>query len=95
MTREEAIKRLELIVKHSEGGNYHYRIKANDWKKEDPETGEIKKHRVYLSIVETRENSKHYKTREYGYLDMLTGEYVAERNDLTRNFTFGGMTFEE
>lgn len=94
MTKAEAIKRLETIIAHSADA-YSYRIKANDWKKEDPDTGETKKHRLYLSIIETRSGSKHYKVKEYGYLDMLTGEYVAERNDLTRNFNMSGASFEE
>lgn len=95
MTKGEAIKRLEVIVKHSKGGNYNYRIKANDWEKRDPETNEVVKARTYLSIAETRENSKHYAEKRYGYIDNLTGEYVVEKNDMMENYNFGGNGFDE
>lgn len=87
MTKIYAIKRLETIVKHSEGGNYHYEVVASDWE------GYGKK-RTYLSIVETRENSKHRAERKYGYIDNISGEYVPDTNDLEKNFTFSGSRFE-
>lgn len=96
MTKLEAIKRLGTIVKHSTNSNYHYEVKANDWQKiDDKNGGAILKHRTYFSIVETREHSKHHAEREYGYMDMLTGEYYPGKNDLRENYTFSGMRFDE
>lgn len=87
MTKIYAIKRLETIVKHSEGGNYHYEVVANDWEG-------YGKNRTYLSIIETRDNSKHHVERKYGYIDNISGEYVPGKNNLEENFTFSGSRFE-
>lgn len=95
MTKDYAIKRLELIKKHSEGGNYNYRINANNWMKTDKETGEVVKSRIYFSIIETRTGSRHYKERDYGYIDTLTGEYFPGDRDLNNNYDFGGNGFKD
>lgn len=88
MKKEEAIKRLEMIIENTPASNgYNYTIKANDWEN-------YGKSRIYLSIVETRENSKHYKEKKYGYIDNKTGEYIADKyGDLEENYTFGGAAF--
>ena len=87
MLKEEAIKRLETIIENTANdGTYDYRIVANDWEN-------YGKSRTYLKIVETRRNSKHHVEKQYGYIDNNTGEYVAGKNDLNRNFTFGGSKF--
>lgn len=94
MTKDYAIKRLELIKKHSEGGNYNYKINARNWIKADKETGEVVKSRIYFSITETRTGSKHCKERDYGYIDTLTGEYFPGNSDLNNNYDFGGNGFK-
>ena len=86
MTKDDAIKRLQTIVDNSKNPMYDYEIKAKGWEN-------YGKSRTYLSIVETSKNSKHYKEKKYGYIDNKSGEYIADKNDLNDNFTFGGMRF--
>lgn len=88
ITTDEAKKRLNLIVKHSENDMYDYEVRMNVWEN-------YGKSRTYLKIVEIGKNSKHYVERKYGYIDNQTGEYHPEKNDLTENYTFGGGIFEE
>lgn len=88
MEKKDAIKRLETILENTSKENgYNYTIKANDW-------DNYGKSRTYFSIIETRENSKHYKEKKYGYIDNITGEYFPEKyGDLTKDYTFGGASF--
>lgn len=87
MTKEEAIKRLQVIVDNSNHApHYEYEIYATDWAK-------YGKSRTYFKIVETKDNSKHSKERDYGYLNNLSGEYVAGKHDLNENYTFSGSRF--
>lgn len=87
MTREDAIKRLETIIEKSQASGHNYEVKVNDWEN-------YGKSRTYFSIIETRDNSKHYATKKYGYINNDNGEYVAEKyGDLTRNRDFGGNNF--
>lgn len=89
MTKDYAIKRLETILNHNSSANgYNYRIKVNNWEN-------YGKSRTYFSIIETRDNSKHYAEKRYGYIDNKTGEYIPEKGDLTKNQTFSGSNFEE
>lgn len=93
MKKEEAIKRLEIIVAASKNDIYKYEIKSNNWEKKNG-AGEVKVSRTYFAIVETRGNSKHYNEKRFGYMNNLTGEYIPEKyGDLTKNYTFGGMKF--
>ena len=86
-TKEYFISRAETIAAVSEGGDYTYSVKVNDW-------NNYGKSRTYISIVETRTNSKHYATKKYGYFDNMTNEYVAEKyGDLNDNYTFRGGKF--
>lgn len=102
MKKEEAIKRLEEIIEASKKDGYEYQIKTNNL--EDINTviptellingSRIFVSRTYFAIIETRDNSKHYKEKKFGYIDNLSGEYVpAKYGDLTKNYTFGGMKF--
>ena len=90
MTKAEAVKRLETIIENSNTYDYcEFDIVAKDWQN-------YGKDRTYLSIVERSKNysiSKHYKSRDYGYYDNTAGQYVAGKNDLTKDYTFGGMNF--
>lgn len=77
-----------IIHKIAENANaidngYNYEVKINDWTN-------YGKDRTYFSIIETCENSKHYREYKYGYFDNETGEYI-EMN------VFGGtyMMFSE
>ena len=85
MTREEAIKRLETIIENSTTA-YDYSISTNEWKK-------YGKERLYLAVYETRENSKHNVKYDFGYIDLLTANYVAGKKDLTQNFDLSGARF--
>ena len=85
MTREEAIKRLETIIENSTTA-YDYSISTNEWKK-------YGKERLYLAVYETRENSKHNVKYDFGYIDLLTANYVAGKKDLTQNFDLSGARY--
>lgn len=67
MKKEEAIKRLEKIVEASKNDVYEYQIKINNWEKKN-DVGDVKVSRTYFSIIETRDNSKHYKEKSSGIL---------------------------
>ena len=85
MTREEAIKRLETIIENSTTA-YNFFISASEWKN-------YGKERLYLAIYETRENSKHNVKYDFGYINLLTNDYVASKKDLTQNFDLSGARF--
>ena len=85
MTREEAIKRLETIIANSTAA-YDYSISTNEWKN-------YGKERLYLAVYETCENSKHNVKYDFGYIDLLTANYVAGKKDLTQNFDLSGAKF--
>lgn len=91
MTKTECEARLNVIVENSITYDYcEFVIKCNDWKN-------YGKDRTYFSIVEKSTNpkaSKHYREKNFGYIDNLTGEYFpAKYGDLTKNYTFGGSSF--
>lgn len=89
MKKDDAIKRLKVIVDASENPIYDYEIKSNVWEK-------YGKSRTYFSIIETRTDgaSKHYKEKKYGFIDNKTGDYQAEKyGDLTKDYTFSGSSF--
>ena len=87
--KEQLISKLNLLVKMQEGiGNgYHYEIVVKDW-------NNYGKSRTYFSIIETRDNRRHYKKFDYGYFDNQYEKYFPEKyNDLTKNYTLGGYAF--
>ena len=91
MTKQECMNRLEIIKEQSGVcAGCELVIVAKDWANGG-------KNRTYFAIIERSTDSKaskHYKKKEYGYLDNVTGEYVpAKYGDLTRDHTFGGNTF--
>lgn len=87
MTREECIERLETIKAASiEENGYHLTIKMNDWQN-------YGKDRTYFKIAETREGSKHYSERDFGYYDNKAEAYIPGKNDLTENYSFSGSKF--
>ena len=78
MTREEATKRLETIIENSTTA-YNFSISTNEWKK-------CGKERLYLAVYETRENSKHNVKYDFGYIDLLTANYVAGKKGFNPEF---------
>lgn len=87
MTRQDAENRLAKIIAESTTA-YDYEIVIKEW-------SNYGKNRLYISIIETRENSKHYAKYDFGFIDMDTNEYHAGKKDITRNFNLAGDKFEE
>lgn len=88
MTKTEIIERLNLIAVYgnSKDNGYHYEVVTSEWVK-------YGKNRTYFSIVETRDNSKHYVKKDYGYYDNNADSYVGKANI---DYDFGGNnTIEE
>lgn len=83
MTKNEVINRLNKIAAdaNSHDNGYHYEVITNEWVK-------YGKNRTYFSIVETRDNSKHYVKKDYGYFDNNADEYVAGKANI--EYDFGG-----
>lgn len=76
MTKDEVLKRLELIVlQSSQSIDRKFRLDIRDWEKNG-------KFRTYFTIIVTRENTKMYKKCDYGYFDNVANEYVAGTNSL-------------
>lgn len=90
MTKNELIKRAELIIANSPTYDYvELELKLRDWENGD-------KSRTYFSITEKSTDykiSKKYTEKKYGYIDNLSGEYVPDKNDLRKNYNFGGNSF--
>lgn len=87
MTRQDAEKRLNRIIEESTSA-YDYEIVIKEW-------SNYGKNRLYLSIIETSKNSKHYAKYDFGFIDLDTDEYHAGKKDITRNFNLAGAKFEE
>lgn len=87
MTRQDAEKRLNRIIEESTNA-YDYEIVIKEW-------SNYGKNRLYISIIETCKNSKHYAKYDFGFIDMDTNEYHAGKKDITRNFNLAGAKFEE
>lgn len=76
LTAKTLISRLKQVEKASQlDGDYYVReAYSNDWEN-------YGKHRVYFSITEKgrwdekKHRYRHYKTADYGYLDVVSGEY--------------------
>lgn len=86
MKKEMIIARLNKVAEFGGCQGYHYTVKINEWNK-------YGKSRTYFSIVETRERTKHFKEKKYGYFDNQTGEYVPDKyGDLSGDtvYDFGG-----
>lgn len=83
MTKNEVINRLNAIANeaNSHDNGYHYEVITNEWVK-------YGKNRTYFSIVETRDNSKHYVKKDYGFYDNNADEYVAGKANI--EYDFGG-----
>lgn len=88
MTKNDIIKRINAIadLANSYDNGYHYEVKTSEWVK-------YGKDRTYFSIVETRDNSKHYVKKDYGYFDNNAEEFVPGKASI--DYTFSGEKFEE
>ena len=88
MTKNDIIKRINAIadLANSYDNGYHYEVKTSEWIK-------YGKDRTYFSIVETRDNSKHYVKKDYGYFDNNAEEFVPGKASI--DYTFSGEKFEE
>ena len=82
MTKQEIIERLKKIeaTENAHNNGYHYTLVADDWEN-------YGKNRTYFKIAETRDGSKHYVTRDYGYYDNVKSEYVSKSS---LDYTFNG-----
>ena len=85
---DEIMEKLkEIVAQERTDIGYNYKIVATDWEK-------YEKNRTYIKVVETRDCSSHYKVYDFGYVDNINNEYVANRNnDATKRYTLGGMNF--
>lgn len=88
MTKKDIVNRINAIadLANSYDNGYHYEVKINEWVK-------YGKDRTYFSIVETRDNSKHYVKKDYGYFDNNAEEFVPGKASI--DYTFSGEKFEE
>ena len=83
MTKREFIERVNQIAAegNSHDNGYHYQVVVNDWQN-------YGKDRTYVSIIETRNGSKHYAKKDYGFFDNIAGTFVEGKASL--NYTFSG-----
>lgn len=87
MKKTEIIARLNAIadLANSHDNGYHYEVKISEWVK-------YGKDRTYFSIIETRDNSKHYVKKDYGFYDNNAEEFVPGKASI--GYTFSGEKFE-
>lgn len=86
MKKDELKNRIEAIANeaNSHENGYHYEVVENDWEN-------YGKSRTYFKIVETRENSKHYTVRDYGFYDNIEEKFVPGKASI--EYTFSGTRF--
>lgn len=87
MKKTEIIARLNAIadLANSYDNGYHYEVKISEWVK-------YGKDRTYFSIIETRDSSKHYVKKDYGFYDNNAEEFVPGKASI--DYTFSGEKFE-
>lgn len=87
MKKTEVIERINAIadLANSYDNGYHYEVKISEWVK-------YGKDRTYFSIIETRDNSKHYVKKDYGFYDNNAEEFVPGKASI--DYTFSGEKFE-
>lgn len=66
--REKVVAEIESIVETAKCEGWNYTININDWEN-------YGKSRTYFSVIETRNNSKHWAKYDFGFIDNLTDEY--------------------
>lgn len=80
--REKVMNELKSLIEEA-ADVYDYEIIENAWNK-------YGKSRTYFKIVETRGNSKHYSTYDFGFIDNNADEYHAGKNDAFGPYTLSG-----
>lgn len=80
--REKVLKEAESLIAAA-ADVYDYEIVENIWEK-------YGKSRTYFKIIETRRNSKRYASYDLGYIDNISGEYVAGKVDVFGRYTLSG-----
>ena len=87
MTKLEIIERLQLIadIANAPENGYHYEVIVNDWAK-------YGKDRTYFKIRETRENSKHFVEKDYGYFDNITETFAPGKSSIEYRFSGAKLT---
>lgn len=90
MTKIEIIERLQLIVDiaNAPENGYHYELIVSDWAK-------YGKDRTYFKIRETRENSKHFVEKDYGYFDNISESFVCGKSSIDYRFSGAKLTEED
>lgn len=81
--KEQLIAKMEKLAEIAKCDGWHYEVVAKEW-------NNYGKSRCYLSIIETRRNSKHYAKYDFGYYDNKSGAYVAGRRDLKSSYDLSG-----
>lgn len=81
--REKVVAEIESIVETAKCEGWNYTINVNDWEK-------CGKSRTYFSVIETRNNSKHWAKYDFGFIDNLTDEYKAGKMDAFGKYTLSG-----
>lgn len=83
MSKDELIGRLNKIEEADKvGGGFNRLAKITEW-------NNYGKSRTYLKMVETREGSKHYNEKDYGYYDNTNNLYVPGKFDLESSKIYG------
>ena len=87
MKKTDIIARLNAIadLANSYDNGYHYEVKISEWVN-------YGKDRTYFSIIETRDNSKHYVKKDYGFYDNNAEECGPGKASI--DYTFSGEKFE-
>ena len=83
--KNEIIEKIKNIINNSISA-YQYAIKENDWIK-------CNNNRTYIAVIETSDETKHYKKYDFGYINNLTNCYFAGKFDANENFTLDGRKF--
>ena len=83
--KKEILEKIQNIINNSLS-IYQYTIKENDWIKGN-------NNRTYIAVIETSDETKHYRKYDFGYIDNMTICYVAGKFDANDNFTLDGRKF--
>lgn len=85
IVKEQVIETMKDLVEMATDV-YEYEIVTKEW-------NNYGKSRCYLSIIETREGSRHCVKYDCGYVDNQTDRYVAGKIDLNKRLTLSGARY--
>lgn len=80
--RDKVVEQLEYLISRADKV-FNYRVRENVWEK-------YGRSRTYFEIVKTRNHSKHYSTYNFGFIDNVTNEYHAGKNDAFGRYLLSG-----